>query len=105
MHNGFSSVFLESRSYRPYFCSAAKQRMKDMSHAIAQNTSILNHIDSTAITLWNTFVEKMVLSTKPAQIVQLTQAMNRMSDAQLAQIGITRSEIADYANMSIRLDG
>jgi uncharacterized protein YjiS (DUF1127 family) len=79
--------------------------MKDMSHAIAQNTSILNLIDSTVRTAWNAFVAKIVLSTKRAQIAQLTQAMNRMNDVQLAEIGITRSEVADYANMSIRLNG
>lgn len=76
-----------------------------MSYAIAQSTSLLNSIFDAVASFMDAFVEKMVLSTKRAQIVQLKQAMNRMDDRQLADIGITRSEIADYADMAIRVHG
>lgn len=76
-----------------------------MAHALAQHTSVLNIATSTAISLWNAFVARMLVSTKRLQIVQLTQALNRMDPQHLAEIGITRSEIPDYARMSIRLHG
>ena len=76
-----------------------------MAYAIAQNTPILTTLMSSVNTVWDAFVSKMLLSSKHAQIVQLTQAMNRMDDRQLAAIGITRSEISDYASMTIRLQG
>ncbi len=76
-----------------------------MAYAIAQNTPILTTLMSAVNTVWDAFIDKMILSSKHAQIVQLTQAMNRMDNNQLAAIGITRSEIPDYASMTIRLHG
>ena len=76
-----------------------------MAHVIAQNASILNVAISTANAVWDAFVVKMVLSTKRVQIGQLTHAMKQMTDAQLAEVGITRSEIEDYASMTIRVYG
>ena len=75
-----------------------------MSYALVNNTSFLDTAQASAKTLWDAFVAKMVLSTKRAQVTQMTQAMYRMDDAHLATIGITRSEVADYANMVIRIN-
>lgn len=76
-----------------------------MAHALTQHVSILNIAQTTAVSLWDAFVARMIVSTKRVQIAQLTQALNRMDSQHLASIGITRSEIPDYASMVIRLHG
>ncbi|MEJ6710104.1 MAG: DUF1127 domain-containing protein [Amylibacter sp.] len=76
-----------------------------MAHALTHRKSILNDAQTTALSLCNTFVARLVLSTKRLQIAQLTQALNRMEPHHLADIGITRSEIPDYARICIRLHG
>ena len=79
--------------------------MTDTTHAIALHNSVMTSLLDTANTLFDAFVAKMTVTPKNVQITRLTQAMHRMDDAQLADVGITRSEIADYANIAIRLHG
>lgn len=76
-----------------------------MAYIETNSAPIFASLQDVATTLWAAFMDKLVLSSKSVQIAQLTQAMNRMSDAQLTEIGITRSEVADYANMTIRVHG
>ena len=76
-----------------------------MAYLDTNSAPILTSVQHAVKTLWAGFVNKTVLSTKRVQIAQLTKAMHQLSDAQLAEIGITRSEIADYANMTIRVKG
>lgn len=76
-----------------------------MAYMDTNSTPILATVQDALNTLLTGFVDKVVLSSKRAQITQLTQALNRMDDTQLAQIGITRSEVPDYASMAIRVYG
>ncbi len=76
-----------------------------MSYALAQSTSLLTTAFDAAAQFKDAFLKYVVLSTKRAQVAQLKQAMHRMSDPQLAEIGITRAEIADYVDMLMSLRG
>lgn len=76
-----------------------------MAYMDTNATPILATVRDTVAALATGFVTKFLLPSKRAQIAQMTQAMNRLDDAQLAQIGITRAEISDYANMVIRVNG
>ena len=61
-------------------------------------------VHGTLNTLFTAITHKLVLSSKRVQVAQLTKAMNQMSDAQLNEIGVSRSEITDYAMMTININ-
>lgn len=76
-----------------------------MAYIETNSAPVLASLQNAVTTLRTGFVNTFVLSSKRAQIKQLSQAIHRMNNAQLAKIGITRSEIEDYANMTIRVYG
>ena len=80
-----------------------KKKETDLAYTDIHNSPILASLQDVLHTLWSSLENLFFLSTKRVQIKQLTQAMQRMNDVQLAKIGITRSEVEDYACMTIRV--
>lgn len=80
-----------------------KEKEIDLAFTDTHNSPILASLQDVLNTLWLSLENLFFLSTKRVQIKQLTQAMQRMNDVQLTKIGITRSEIEDYACMTIRV--
>jgi len=76
-----------------------------MAFVSTQTAPRSNSVVSGFAPLWAAFCAKMATTFKNMQRAQLNRAMNRMSDKDLAHVGITRSEIADYADMVMRLHG
>lgn len=73
-----------------------------MDHAIALHNSALDKAVEGFFSFWAAFVTKSKKAFLSMQRARLIDAMNQMTNDQLAQVGITRREIPDYAHMIIR---